>query len=60
MKTKAQTKQIKQARQNKQAAQMSTGQKTVEYIKTGVFFAVPVLIVVLIFVVNGVKSFNAF
>lgn len=45
MKTKTRTKQLKQARQNKQARQISTGAKTVEYIKTGVFFAVPVLVI---------------
>ena len=60
MKTKTQTKQIKQARANKAAAKLSTSVKVVEYVKTGVFFAVPVIIIVMIFVVNGVKSFNAF
>ena len=57
MKTKTQTKTRKQARKNKAAVKNS---KVIEAIKTGVFFAVPIVVILVIFVFNGVKSFNAF
>ena len=48
MKTKKQTKTRNQAKKIKEA------------IKTGAFFAVPVILVLFVFVFNSVKSFNLF
>lgn len=59
MKTKTRTKQLKAARANKSASKLSTGSKVVEYVKTGVFFAVPVVLIVCAIMMRN-SSFNAF